>query len=138
VSREVAAFASLCIAVAAVLATAGTADAQGPVLYSPPLDGSPGSPPGEIAKVRDRHAATIATPTMPLVCDVANHESRRRCARYPASQNAGCQTANGSVRVTAGQPLVGIANNAYRYDWDKRFPVIYGDSFVCYEGTSAN
>ncbi len=45
---------------------------------------------------------------------------------------------NGSVRVTASQPLVGIANNSSRYDWDNRYAAIHGDSFLCYEGTGGN
>lgn len=44
---------------------------------------------------------------------------------------------NGSVRVTASQPLVGIATNAIRMDLDPGYS-IYGDSFVCYESANRN
>ncbi len=41
---------------------------------------------------------------------------------------------NGSVVVSAPQPLVGIGNGSYRYDWDNRYGVKYGDSFTTYNG----
>ena len=41
---------------------------------------------------------------------------------------------NGSVVVSAGQPLVGIGNGSYRSDVDGRYGVKYGDSFTTYNG----
>jgi hypothetical protein len=41
---------------------------------------------------------------------------------------------NGSVVITADQPLVGIANMSSRTDKDTRFPTNYGDSYVTYNG----
>ncbi|NLG27740.1 MAG: hypothetical protein GX557_07490, partial [Chloroflexi bacterium] len=41
---------------------------------------------------------------------------------------------NGSVVVSAAQPLVGIGNGSYRSDVDNRYGVKYGDSFTTYNG----
>jgi len=43
---------------------------------------------------------------------------------------------NGSMVVTANQPIVGIANMSSRTDVDTRFPTNYGDSFLQYNGVN--
>ena len=43
---------------------------------------------------------------------------------------------NGSVVVTADQPIVGIANSSVRADIDDRFGQNYGDSFLTYNGVN--
>ncbi len=43
---------------------------------------------------------------------------------------------NGSVVVTASQPIVGISNMSVRIDVDARWPANYGDSFLQYNGVN--
>jgi len=41
---------------------------------------------------------------------------------------------NGSVVATSDKPIVGIANNSFRWDVDPRYGVNYGDSYSAYNG----
>lgn len=53
-----------------------------------------------------------------------------------APDETGYEDFNGSVVVTADEPIVGIANSSVRTDIDSRWPENYGDSFLTYNGVN--